>query len=241
MVQNYQTQLVQKIQLTETVWFLKFSLINPASIDFVAGQFLVLKPDGKTPRSYSILSPDFQKNTVDFVVHMVPNGIASNYFRGLKVGDNTTFMGPAGVFTLKESTRDKIFLATGTGIAPMFSMLYSHYFKIQNKSVSDNSKHQIFWGVETRKDVYLADWLENIVGKWPNLKYQICLSRETDITGLSPVYKQGRINGNMTACLAGATSNYDYYICGGREVVESLRSFVAGLGVPKEQIYFERF
>ncbi|OGK19921.1 hypothetical protein A3C23_04445 [Candidatus Roizmanbacteria bacterium RIFCSPHIGHO2_02_FULL_37_13b] len=251
MVQKYFTQLVKKTQLTETVWFLKFSLINPSVLDFVAGQFMVLKPNENTSRSYSILNPDFKKDYVDFVVHLVPDGIASNYFRDLKEGDRVEFMGPAGVFTLRDTTREKIFLATGTGVAPIWSMLASHYKKIKDNIHPDDSKFTIFWGIEYKRDTYLVNWFDDLASQWQNLNYRVCLSRETDFSDLPPYYLSGRVNSNLIEFLHGdkerlvvdaeKAKQFDYYICGGREVVESLRQFVAGLGVPKEQIYFERF
>jgi Na+-transporting NADH:ubiquinone oxidoreductase subunit F len=246
MFQNYITELSEKKQLTANVFLFHFQLIDLKTIDFKAGQYLMLKINGQC-RLYSICSPDYIKDSFELVVEMVPGGLGSTYFDNLKVGDRVDFQGPAGCFTLKATSRDKIFLATGTGIAPIKSMIYevqSSKFKVQS---------YLFWGLKTRQDVYFLEELKQLSNEtMEQFKFYICLSREKDLAGLDPHYfMSGHINdglqqlmSNFPALPAGRQfpiSNFEYYICGSREVVSSMVEFLQKQKIAKENIFFEKF
>jgi Na+-transporting NADH:ubiquinone oxidoreductase subunit NqrF len=36
-------------------------------------------------------------------------------------------------------------------------------------------------------------------------------------------------------------NDFEYYLCAGREIVEALKIFLEGLGVSKENIFFDKF
>lgn len=249
MIQTFKTHLAIKKQLTDSVWLFKFVLDDPNSVSFVAGQYLILKIGETGSRNYSIASPNFQNDRVDFIVQIIPNGLASTYLMSLTEKDEVKFQGPAGVFILKTDTgRDKIFLATGTGIAPIRSMIESYA-----RDVKKSEAHfYILWGLRTKKDLYLAEYFAELKKQFPYITYKICFSKEEDLLGLEgDTFGKGRVNGHLLELLGiseensvrsnGIASHFDYYICGGRDVAESLRQFVSSLGVEKTQIFFEKF
>ncbi len=43
MIQNFKTQLLKKEQLTENIWQFTFRLIEPSTLEFEAGQYMILK------------------------------------------------------------------------------------------------------------------------------------------------------------------------------------------------------
>ena len=153
MISVYQTQLTAKKELAPSILHLTFSLVEPSTITFNAGQYVILfVPNGtevSARRLFSIVTPPQVQNSFELIVEIVPDGVASNYFLGLKVGEMARFQGPVGLFKLKENSRKKIFFATGTGIAPIFSMithLYSH-LNFQNNS-------HLFWGLKTQARLF---------------------------------------------------------------------------------------
>lgn len=249
MIQTFKTHLSAKTQLTSDVWIFTFVLDDPKTLSFVAGQYMILKIGETGSRNYSIASANYVTDSFDLVVQLIPNGLASTYLMQLKETDNVTFQGPAGVFTLREdSVRDKIFLATGTGIAPIKSMIES-YAKTHKRS---DHYFYILWGLRTKKDLYFAKYFHELSRQFPYITYRICLSKEDDLSSLDGAnFGKGRINGHMLELLGISDENtntsnqivhaFDYYICGGRDVAESLRQFVTGLGVEKTQIFFEKF
>lgn len=228
MLTNFRTILSKKVQLTADVYLYHFNLLEPREINFKAGQYLMIKiPTDKGPvsRLYSIASSAAEKNNFELIIQIIPGGLASNYLSALKVQDKVVFQGPAGVFGLKENNGPKIFLTTGTGIAPVKSMLESYQLPV--------SSYQLFWGMKTYKDVYLFDKLKEFNPK-------ICLSREQNLDIIPENDKKYFELGHVDS-YSPLLTTADYYLCGGRQIVESLRQFLVAKNVPQENIYFEKF
>jgi Flavodoxin reductases (ferredoxin-NADPH reductases) family 1 len=154
----YQTQLIKKTNLASNVYLFEFSLIEPKEINFFAGQYLILSvPSAEKTvfRLYSIASSPWQKNSFELVVELVEGGIGSSYLKNLKIDDKVLFKGPAGMFTLKKTDKNKIFFATGTGIAPIRSMIMESQnlpSDPEGKTKSDLVKSQkfVFWGLRKK-------------------------------------------------------------------------------------------
>lgn len=228
MLSTYKTILSQKIQLNSETYLFHFNLMEPKEIKFSAGQYLIIKiPTDKSPvsRLYSVASSAAEKSNFDLIIQIIPDGLASSYLSGLKVKDEVIFQGPAGLFGLKENGRSKIFLTTGTGIAPIKSMLESYQLPVDSYS--------LFWGLKSFQDVYLFN-------KFRQFNPKICLSREQNLDIVPEVdrifFKLGHIDAH-----APILTTHDYYLCGGRKIVESLRLFLINKGVLLENIYFEKF
>ena len=241
MLSTYKTILSQKIQLNLDTYFFRFNLLEPKEIKFRAGQYLMIKiPTDKGPisRLYSIASANSEKNHIEFIIQIIPGGLASSYLSGLKVQDEVSFQGPAGLFELKENDRQKIFLVTGTGIAPILSIIKSNF---QFSTASWRINFQLFWGLKTYSDVYLLDELKQY-----NLK--ICLSREQNLDMIPKDDMKYFELGHVNSCFEKLhptnytlRTNFDFYLCGGRNIVESLKQFLLGKDIQRENIHFEKF
>lgn len=239
MLTQFETKLSQKNSLSGSVYHFIFQLINPKEINFYPGQYLFLKIDGKT-RLYSIASPAYQKDKVEFIVELVEGGVASDYLKQLKVGDMVFWYGPAGQFRLKDDNAEAVFLATGTGIAPIRSMIAN--------LKGQNSKFSLFWGLRYYKDIYLFDELREIEDKTKgNFQFVYCLSREKDLSMIKETKKKyfflGHLQDALNHCF---TKNpylfsYQFYLCGGRVMIDDLRRFLEKRGVAKDKMIFERF
>lgn len=99
----------------------------PRGFDHLPGQYLALRYEG-TPRPYSVASRPGASET-ELCVRRVPGGsLTRELFAHLDPGDEVTIRGPCGEFVLQQpATRDLAFLATGTGVAPLKSMI-EHLF-----------------------------------------------------------------------------------------------------------------
>lgn len=254
MIQEYTATLISKRQPASDIWHYEFSLPEGPRLDFVAGQYLLLKLEERY-RQYSIASRDTWHDKFELILETIPQGLGSNYLMNLPIGGKALFKGPAGVFTLKETPKNKIFLATGTGIAPIKAMIESYF-----EREAPHSSLTLFFGLKNRTGVYLFDEFRAFSTKHPNFNFRVCLSREDDLAGLDKVcYGSGRVNAHLEVFLDGRFNDltgahqpnlqaktaffntHEYYICGSKPVVDSLREFVIGLGVLPENIYFERF
>lgn len=230
MLLTYKTILSKKIQLNSNTYLYHFDLIEPKEIVFKPGQYVILKvPSDKGPvsRLYSIASSNNNKNYFELIVGLIPGGLASNYLFSLKEKTEVIFQGPAGMFELRKNDRTKIFMVTGTGIAPILSMIKSNF--------------QLFWGLKNYKDVYLFEELKKF-----NIK--ICLSREENLNMIPESDREYFQIGHVNTCFEKqildtkySILNTDFYLCGSRLIVESLKQFLLSKNVPGENIIFEKF
>lgn len=229
MLSTYKTILTKKTQLNSDTYLYHFNLIEPKEMAFKPGQYLVLKvPSDKGPvsRLYSIASSNNVKNNFELIIGIIPGGLASNYLFSLKENTEVIFQGPAGLFSLKKNEREKIFLVTGTGIAPIRSMLESYRLPV--------TSYKLFWGLKNYKDLYLFDELKQFNPK-------ICLSRELNLDMIPESDKIFFELGHVDSCFIKQFNNFDFYLCGGRQIVESLKQFLLNKKIPVENIYFEKF
>ena len=237
MLLTYKTILSHKSQLNSNTYLYHFDLIEPKEIIFIPGQYVILKvPSEKGPvsRLYSIASPNTKKNSFELIIEIIPGGLASNYLFSLKENTEVVFQGPAGLFKLKENDRTKIFMVTGTGIAPILSMIKSGY--------------QIFWGLKFYKDVYLLDELKSYKLQVINFDFKICLSREQNLDMIPKEDQKYFEIGHVDTCFEKQLTDYElrikdyeFYLCGGRDIVESLKRFLLRKNIQKEDIVFEKF
>ncbi|MCL4375109.1 FAD-binding oxidoreductase [Patescibacteria group bacterium] len=246
MLNHYQTNLVERKALTNDVIRCRFQLTSPAHLAFCAGQYVIMEvpqPDGALARRlYSIASAETTTDRFDLLVKLVPNGAGSVYLRGLAIGASVNFQGPAGQFYLRDSHRPKLFLATGTGIAPMLALLE----KLRVTGFPTPVK--LLWGLATIKDVFYLAELKQLKQTDARFDFQIYLSRETSLAAVSepdrPDFGLGHIDvGLKSLVMSGSVlGEHDYYLCGRREMVETMRQTLTDqYRVPPGQVYFEKY
>ena len=63
------------------------------------------------------------KNSTTFLIKIKSNGRGGKILTEKKSGDEMNLIGFFGDFILQENTNPKIFIATGTGLAPIFKMM----------------------------------------------------------------------------------------------------------------------
>jgi len=236
MLITYEATLIEKKEIVPEILLLRFSLPEDPSWTYQAGQYMIFHVptvDVAHParRLYSIASSPTEK-TLDFIIEIVPNGVGSIHVKNLSVGQKTTLQGAAGLFTYTPTDRPVTMLATGTGIAPMYSILKSIL------PTDSTTPFKLLWGMKYAKDLYLIPELKKLVQEYTNFSFSVCLSREVSIADESCMI------GRVTAGLQESTevlSTHQYFLCGGRHVVEALREDLLKLQIPSSQIHFERF
>ncbi|MFW5703518.1 MAG: ferredoxin--NADP reductase [Patescibacteria group bacterium] len=243
MLQTFSVSLSERKQLADDVYQFTFNT-QGHSFEFQPGQYVILhipQEDGKVARRlYSMASPHTQTDSFELLIEIVPEGLASQHLMKMNVGDELTVQGPAGMFTPKETDRSIVFLATGTGVAPIRSMIHWHLERAEGTDI------YLFWGFKTFQAVYLFEEFKALAAQHPNFHFYNCLSREQDLSCISQDqakehYLLGHVNDELEKTLDKPTDSFQYYLCGGPKVVESLREWLDEKGVPKEQVHFEKF
>jgi len=130
-------------------------------------------------RAYSIASAA-SGNKFDLCVNRVEGGFFSNYLCDLPEGESVQVHGPHGHFTLKSPVTDSIFVATGTGIAPMRGFtqwLFPETGDAAGRDRSDGKHIWLVYGTRHESELYYRDYFERIAAEHSNFHYVTTLSR----------------------------------------------------------------
>lgn len=231
MLGNIKATFLSKKVLSKDVYEFTFGCKDPQNYDFLPGQYLILifsKDDKIIRKFYSISTSNKIKDKIEFVVKIIENGLGSTYLSNLKEGEEVEFQGPAGLFYLRQDNNPKIFVATGTGIAPMISMIKSHLGEV-------SCMIKLIWGLRSNDDIYYLDLLQDMAQKYNNFSFEIYLSREKG---------GGRVNIGIDKVLSDATTdkaNMEFYISGDRNIVDSIREYLLSKNIKPEDIKLEKF
>ena len=125
-----------------------------AELKFRPGQYVdVIGPDAMR-RSYSVANAPSADKLVELHVRRVAGGAMSAYwFEQAKVNDLLRINGPLGTFVLRDvADRDVVFLATGTGVAPIKAMLEA--LASQGADEPAPRSVTVYWGGRHRRDIY---------------------------------------------------------------------------------------
>jgi CDP-4-dehydro-6-deoxyglucose reductase len=121
---------------------------------FHAGQYVDVIGPGSVRRSYSIANAPSPDKLLELHIRQVPGGAMSDYWFGAaKVNDLLRINGPLGTFVLGDvADRDVVFLATGTGIAPVKAMLEA--LNTRGSEAPSPRSVTVYWGGRRREDIY---------------------------------------------------------------------------------------
>jgi all-trans-retinol 13,14-reductase len=223
-IYNIESTLQQKTQLYEDLYDFKYSL-PPELSTFISGQFIGLKVLKFPTRAYSIV--DIKDNLLTLLIDVETK---SNYFRDTLVGDSINVLGPYGIYRYKETPLNKVFIATGAGLAPFIPMIKDLYDKNFQGSVS------LFFGMRyIEGDVVMKYYLNEIFGNRNNFNYYRCVTMPQTTQSDSFV-------GRVTSVVPLQIKDYintEFYICGSTEMVNDMAIVLKDKGADK--IYFEKY
>jgi len=206
----------------------QLSIETPEDFSFIPGQFvsILLNNNGEEiKRSYSIASRIDDKN-LELCIKILENGIGTQIINKLKVGDILKIIGPLGHFVIQDNSKEKpiTFISTGTGITPFRPMID---FLLKN---GFSKKIILITGYKTEEEILYDEEFKKLTN-YPNFSYNITLSRSENS---EKKYVQDIITGFIN-------SDSDYYVCGLKDMIYSVRDILLEKGIPRENIFFERY
>lgn len=255
--QLFTARLANKYYLSERTqcFHLTFVVDELGSFDFIPGQFVSTTAEDKSgkmqTRAYSIASAP-RGNQFDLCVNRVESGFFSNLVCDMEVGDTVSFHGPHGLFLLRQPLTDSIFIATGTGVAPMLGFA-QHLFPEDGRNFSEGREFWMVYGTRWETEVYYQDYFQSLAAKHTNFHYVATLSRASEDWKGNRGYVQEyvrriveeRVGRNHAAPTptTSETPGFDIhaYICGLNEMVSGNRDQLLALGWEKKQVVFERY
>ena len=201
--------LIEK--LTDDVIRVVLRIPPKANFNFNSGQYVNLIK-GNITRSYSISNSSDHKNQLEFFIKKYENGLMSKYwFEEAKINDLIRIEGPVGTFFLRDSKVENIiFLATGTGIAPIKSIIESL------EELYQQHQNRVFWvivGARYKDDLF---WKPN--SDKLNIKYIPVLSRQKKDWDGEKGYVQDIVLNEEIDLL-----NSQVYACGSNNMINSAK------------------
>jgi CDP-4-dehydro-6-deoxyglucose reductase len=202
---------------------------------FMAGQYIdILLPDGRR-RSYSLaVRPNPTELTqIELHIRHMPGGaFTDQVFSRMKLRDVLRFEGPFGSFFLRDSDKPAILLASGTGFAPVKSMV-EHAL-----AIGDTRPLHIYWGGRRREDIYQMELARQWASDYSHVSFTPVLSEAEQSDW------QGRTGFVHSAVMDDVSdlSSYQVYACGAPVMVDAARSdFVRLRNLPADQFFADAF
>lgn len=208
------------------------------SLIFAAGQYIDLILSGGERRSYSLANASAAPmGVIDLLIHVrhMPGGLFTDqvFGGGLKVRDKFKVEGPLGTFFLREGDKRLVLVASGTGYAPIRSILLEMF---QRK---DARPATLYWGGRSRKDIYAMAEVQAWADEHPGLRFVPVLS-----DALGGDEWQGRTGFVHQAVMQDIAdmSGYQVYACGAPPMVAAARrDFVQQRGLPAGEFFADAF
>jgi len=216
-------------KLTDDVIKVVLRIPPNSNFNFNSGQYVnIIK--GNITRSYSIANSSDHKNQLEFFVKNYENGLMSAYFfKEAKINDLLRLEGPIGTFFLRDSSfKNIVFLATGTGVAPIKSIiegLDKSYEQFQNKN---------FWvivGARYQDNLFWEPNLKNL-----NIKYIPVISRPNNVWSGEKGYVQDIVLKQQIDL-----ENTQVYACGSNDMINSAKELFFKNNLKENNFFSDAF
>jgi len=221
------------------VAILKLQLPASERFQFLAGQYLeFLLKDGQR-RAYSIANAPEQEGPLELHIRHLPGGLFTDFVfaakdPALKEKDILRFEGPLGSFFLREDSKKPIiFVAAGTGFAPIKSIIEQMQAKKIQRPIS------LYWGGRRPSDLYMNSLCETWAQDLPDFKYIPVISN-----ALPEDAWDGRSGFVHEAVMTDHPNLKDFqvYACGAPVMVNAARQdFSSKCHLPEEEFFADSF
>lgn len=225
-------------KLGDDIMLISLQLPTSDPFRYYPGQYLdfILK-DGRR-RSYSMATPPNEANLVELHVRHTPGGTFTDHVFGagatqMKLREILRVEAPLGSFFLRESDKPVIFLASGTGFAPIKAM-------VEHMAATGSTRPvRLYWGGRRPTDLYMDELARSWEAALPDFTYVPVVSdaqSEDNWRGRS-----GFVHRAVMEDLPDL-SGHQVYACGAPVMVENARrDFIDACGLPEEEFFADAF
>ena len=227
---------VHKIErVTDDVAIVFLKLPANERLLFLAGQYIEFLLKDGTRRSFSMANAPHDDELLQLHIRHVAGGSFTDHvFAKMKERDILRFEGPHGTFFLREdSPKPIVFVASGTGFAPIKSIIEYAL----NKEVA--RPMTLYWGARRPKDLYLSDLPVKWAAEHADFKYVPVISEalpEDQWTGRTGFVHRAAMEDlpDLSGC--------QVYACGVPIMVDSARyDFFAQCKLPEDEFFADSF
>jgi CDP-4-dehydro-6-deoxyglucose reductase len=222
---------VQRMErLADDVMALYLKLPAAERLQFLAGQYLEFLLRDGSRRSFSMANAPHDDEFLQLHVRHVAGGsFTEHVFGKMKERDILRFEAPLGTFFLREdSDKPIVFVASGTGFAPIKSIIETALKKGVARPMT------LYWGGRRPKDLYM----DALARQWP-IKYVPVISEALAEDGWSG--RTGFVHRAVMQDLPDL-SGHQVYACGVPVMVDSAkRDFIQQCRLPADEFFADAF
>jgi Na+-transporting NADH:ubiquinone oxidoreductase subunit F len=238
-VREYTCKCTDITNLTHDMKQFRLELVEPKSIDYIPGQYVQLltpayeKSSEEVYRAYSISSDPADKGVIELIIRLVPGGICTTYcFEYLKVGDEVKVNGPYGDFRLSDTYAPVVFIAGGSGMAPIKCMLH------HMKNTGNTRKTVYYFGANEPWELCLVDLMRKFEKELPDFRFVpvVCELKDSAVQACEVglvTEAVGRDLENAEECEA--------YLCGSPGMIDAAIAVLKELGTADDRIFYDKF
>lgn len=238
-VKQFETKVALIRDLTHDIKEVRLKLQGEDEINYKPGQYIQFEvPEYELTsepiyRAYSMSGDPLSKKEIELVIKYVPEGICTTYVhRYLKPNDTVIINGPYGDFYLRDTTRDIIFVAGGSGMAPIKSIL----IYMRNNNITRRARY--FFGARSKRDLYFVPEMREM---------EKLLADFIFIPALSEPKPEDNWRGE-TGLITEVVSRYyekientEAYLCGPPLMIDACIEILKNKGLTEELIYYDKF
>lgn len=197
---------------------------------FHAGQYLDVLLAGGRRRSFSIASPPHDAARLELHVRHVPGGgFTEALFAHEAAGELLRIEGPIGQFVYADAGTPVIFIAGGTGFAPVKSMLRQALERGQARDI------WFYWGARTPVDLYQEALVREWAAMYPRFRYAGVLSGAD-----GTAHPSGFVH-EFVLAQHRDLAPFEVYAAGPPAMVEAIRAGFPARGLAPGQLHFDSF
>ena len=207
---------------------LKIKIPPNSNFDFLPGQYVNLNLKGIT-RSFSIASFDKSNNLLEFQIKYVGNGAFSQLLNSIEINQLMRLEGPYGNFYLRESNAPLLFVAGGTGFAPIQSII--------ERLIEQKSQRKVFfyWRMKSKNDFYSCKPYN-----WTKELQQIKFIPFVSLNEEQSFERKGDIESILGEDFEDLSA-FHIYVCGSDNLIQKTKKICKKLGMNTQHFYTDYF
>ncbi len=235
------TTVYRRRQVAPSVTILDLRYPIGRRTPFRAGQFLnVILDDGDT-RSYSLANPPQHNDLAQLHVrHKEGGAFSARVLQQLEFHDDLEIEAPFGEFFIEDSHDPErpgadedpiLLLATGTGFAPMKSIILDHIARRKTRPI------HLYWGTRSVEDLYQMDLVDSMAKRFDWFSFTPVLSQpHRDWSGITGWVQRAAMNDYPDL------TGHHVFACGSEPMVSSaVDELTRGSGLDPDRFHSDAF
>jgi len=229
-IKTLPSRVARRRELAPDVMQLLLRVPAVESMEFLAGQYLDVLLEGGQRRSYSVANAPHAGSQFELHVGHFAGGLFSDQvFSTLREGALLRIEGPFGRFIYQGGPAPKLFIAGGTGFAPIKAMLG------QALAEPSSAALHLYWGAREPAGLYEAALMRDWAARHARLTVHTVLSAASSVGHRAGWVHEALLQDHPDLAA------FDIYAAGPPALIDAIRRSFPAQGARPERLYLDSF